>query len=141
MANLTKIDSEYAIWLSNLKKQVREAQLRAIVSVNSELILLYWQIGREILDRQDKHGWGAKIIEQLATDLKREFPDMSGFSIRNLKHMHTLAEVWRDLEIVQRVAAQLSMMPLNEILNLGLSFTYPNCRYFITNLISSVNRP
>jgi hypothetical protein len=60
--------------------------------VNRELVLLYWQIGRDI-DRQDREGWGAKIIDRLAIDLKRAFPEMKGLSPRNLKYMRRFAEV------------------------------------------------
>ena len=67
----------------------------------------YWQIGRDILDRQQKESWGAKVIDRLAADLKREFPDMKGFSPRNLKYMRRFAEVWAEEEFVQQVAAQL----------------------------------
>jgi predicted nuclease of restriction endonuclease-like (RecB) superfamily len=81
--------------------------LRASVAVNRELVLLYWQIGRDILDRQERESGGAKVFDRLAVDLKREFPDMKGFSVRNLKYMRRFAQVWTDDEFVQQVAAQL----------------------------------
>jgi predicted nuclease of restriction endonuclease-like (RecB) superfamily len=81
--------------------------LRASVAVNRELVLLYWQIGRDILARQQKESWGAKVVDRLAADLKREFPDMKGFSVRNLKYMRRFAEAWNEDEFVQQVAAQL----------------------------------
>ncbi len=65
----------YPQFLADLKSRIRAAQLRASVAVNRELVLLYWQIGRDILDRQQRENWGAKVIDRLATDLKREFPD------------------------------------------------------------------
>jgi predicted nuclease of restriction endonuclease-like (RecB) superfamily len=71
------------------------------VAVNNELIVLYWQIGREILSRQQQEGWGSKVIERLAQDLKREFPDMSGFSPRNPKYMRALPK-YPDEQFVQR---------------------------------------
>jgi DUF1016 N-terminal domain len=70
----------YAEFLAELKQRIERAQLRASLAVNRELVLLYWQIGREILSRQDRENWGAKVIERLAADLKRSFPDMRGFS-------------------------------------------------------------
>lgn len=100
----------YSAWLSSLKERVRYAQSKAVLAVNRELILLYWNIGREILDRQAAQGWGAKVIDQLATDLRREFPDMKGFSSRNLKYMRSFAEAWPDTSIVQTVSAQLSLV-------------------------------
>jgi predicted nuclease of restriction endonuclease-like (RecB) superfamily len=70
-------------------------------------VLLYWQIGRDILERQSREGWGSKVIERLAQDLRSAFPDMKGFSPRNLKYMRAFAEAWPDAEFVQQAAAQL----------------------------------
>jgi len=97
----------YGQFLADLKGRIRTAQLRASMAVNRELVLLYWQIGRDILDRQQRENWGAKVIDRLAADLKRAFPDMKGFSPRNLKYMRRFAEVWAGEEFVQQVAAQL----------------------------------
>jgi predicted nuclease of restriction endonuclease-like (RecB) superfamily len=77
------------------------------LAVNRELVLLYWQIGRDILDRQGREGWGTRVIERLAQDLRSAFPDMKGFSPRNLKYMRSFAEAWPDAEFVQQAAAQL----------------------------------
>ncbi|QWF70576.1 DUF1016 family protein [Methylomonas paludis] len=97
----------YADWLSELKTRIHNAQQRATLSINRELVLLYWQIGRDILARQADQGWGAKVIERLAQDLRIAFPDMKGFSPRNLKYMRAFAEAWPDAEFVQQAAAQL----------------------------------
>jgi predicted nuclease of restriction endonuclease-like (RecB) superfamily len=96
----------YDRFLQDLKTRIRTAQVRAALAVNRELLLLYWQIGRDILQRQEQEGWGAKIIDRLAKDLKREFPDMTGFSLRNLKYMRSVAEAYPDEEIVQQPVAQ-----------------------------------
>lgn len=98
---------EYLHLLQQLTAQIRAAQIRAALSVTHELVLLYWQIGREILLQQQHQGWGAKVIDQLAADLRREFPTMKGFSARNLKYMRAFAEAWPDQAIVQQVVAQL----------------------------------
>ena len=74
--------------------------------MNRELILLYWQIGSEILTRQQE-GWGAKIVDRLAGDLRRDFPEMTGLSARNLKYMRMFAEAYPESEFVQQVVAQL----------------------------------
>jgi len=95
----------YRILLEDLKRRIREAQVRAALAVNQELILLYWQLGKEILKRQDQEGWGSKVIDRLSADLKREFPDVKGFSPRNLKYMRAFAEAYPDAAIVQRAAA------------------------------------
>src|SRR5260370_23607529 len=83
----------YSKFPADLKSRIQAAQLRASITVNRELVLLYWQIGRDILDRQQRESWGAKVINRLAADLKREFPDMKAFSPRNRKYMRRFAEV------------------------------------------------
>ncbi|MER9548346.1 PDDEXK nuclease domain-containing protein [Mesorhizobium sp. M0322] len=97
----------YASLLSELKERIRTARLRAALSVNQELILLYWSIGRDILTRQSDAGWGARIIDRLAADLRRDFPEMTGLSSRNLKYMRAFAEAFPEREIVQQVVARL----------------------------------
>lgn len=104
---LTESPEGYADWLAELKNRIHTAQQRATLAVNRELVLLYWQIGRDILTRQADQGWGAKVIERLAEDLRAAFPDMKGFSPRNLKYMRAFAEAWPDAEFVQAVLAQL----------------------------------
>ena len=80
---------------------------RAALAVNRELVLLYWQIGRDILARQAQQGWGAKVIERLAHDLRAAFPEMKGFSRANLMYMRAFAEAWPDAQIVQQAVGQL----------------------------------
>ena len=106
-AGLTLPPDGYADWLADLKSRIHTAQQRATLAVNRELVLLYWQIGRDILARQAAQGWGAKVIERLAQDLRAAFPEMKGFSPRNLKYMRAFAEAWPDAEFVQQAAAQL----------------------------------
>jgi predicted nuclease of restriction endonuclease-like (RecB) superfamily len=81
--------------------------VKAALAVNAELVLLYWSIGRDILSRQKKEGWGARVIDRLSNDLHADFPEMKGFSPRNLKYMRAFAEAWPDRRIVQQLAAQL----------------------------------
>lgn len=97
----------YDDFLRDLKRRIREAQGRAALAVNRELVLLYWEVGRDILGRQQQQGWGARVIDRLAADLHHAFPEMRGFSPRNLKYMRAFAEAWPDEPIVQQVAAQL----------------------------------
>lgn len=101
------LNEDYAELLRTLKQRIAQAQIRAALAVNRELVLLYWNIGREILARQQAAGWGAKIVQQLAQDLHAEFPDMKGFSSRNLKYMRTLAETYTDEQFVQQLVAQI----------------------------------
>ncbi len=97
----------YARLLEDIKQRVRTARVRAGLAVNRELVLLYWHVGRRILQVQDRAGWGARVIDRLSEDLGRAFPDMRGFSTRNLKYMRAFAEAWPDESIVQQVVAQL----------------------------------
>lgn len=98
----------YNDFLNSLKERIRTAQVRAALSVNRELVLLYWQIGSEILTRQQQQGWGTKVIDKLASDLQKSFPNMKGFSARNLKYMRSFAEAYPDEQIVQEVLAQIT---------------------------------
>ena len=86
----------YQTWLTDLKTHIQTAQQRAALAVNQELLKLYWHIGNDILQRQQQQGWGSKIIDQLAQDLRRAFPEIKGFSARNLKYMRRFADTWRD---------------------------------------------
>jgi predicted nuclease of restriction endonuclease-like (RecB) superfamily len=106
-AGLTTPPEGYAAWLAELKGRIHFAQQRATLAVNRELVLLYWQIGRDILARQAEQGWGAKVIERLALDLRAAFPDMKGFSRANLMYMRAFAEAWPDAEIVQQLVGRL----------------------------------
>lgn len=108
---------DYRRWLAELKLRVEAARRRAAASANRELITLYWQIGRDILDRQRRQGWGAGVVDQLARDLKAAFPDMRGFSPRNLKYMRALAQAWPDEAFVQQPAAQLPWFHLCTLLD------------------------
>jgi predicted nuclease of restriction endonuclease-like (RecB) superfamily len=101
------IPAEYTNFLAGLKERIRSARVRAALSVNRELILLYWEIGREILTRQASQKWGAKVIDRLAEDLRREFPDMKGLSKSNLKYMTAFAAAWPEGSIGQQPAGQL----------------------------------
>ena len=101
------LPSGYVEALEGIKERVRVARLRASLSVNRELIVLYWEIGRLILLRQETEGWGTKVIDRLSLDLRREFPDQKGFSARNLKYMRKFAATYPDVEIVQQAAAQI----------------------------------
>jgi len=107
MPEIVPLPEDYAAWLSELKTRIHSAQQRAALAVNRELILLYWQIGRGILARQGREGWGTKVIERLAQDLRSAFPDMKGFSRANLMYMRAFAEAWSEEAIVQQAVGQL----------------------------------
>lgn len=105
--SLMDMPESYGQWLSELKGRIQSAQQRAALAVNIELILLYWQIGRDILHQQAEQGWGSKVIERLAQDLRASFPDMRGFSRTNLMYMRSFAEAWPENTIVQQAIGQL----------------------------------
>lgn len=99
--------SDYATMLAAAKRAIQTARTRAVLAATAELIGLYWDLGRLILDRQDAEGWGAKVIDRLSTDLRGEFPEMRGLSPRNLRYMRVFAMAWPERPIVQQLAAQL----------------------------------
>jgi len=106
MADNVALTDGYAELLAGVRDRIRAAQTRAAVAVNSQLVMLYWAIGRDILARQEREGWGAKVIDRLSADLRREFPDMRGFSARNLRYMRAFAAAWPGEATVQQVVAQ-----------------------------------
>jgi predicted nuclease of restriction endonuclease-like (RecB) superfamily len=99
---------EYSALLKGLRDKIQLARVRAGLAVNREVTMLYWQVGRDILDRQKVDGWGAKVINQLAKDLRGSFPELTGFSARNLTYMRTFAEAYPDIEFVSEVPAQIT---------------------------------
>ncbi|MCU0526057.1 MAG: PDDEXK nuclease domain-containing protein [Elainella sp. Prado103] len=101
------LSDDYETFLQDVKERIRNAQVRAALAVNRELILLYWQIGQEILTRQQAQGWGAKVISRLAKDLQKAFSGMKGFSRTNLLYMCAFAEAYPDQQIVQQLAGQI----------------------------------
>jgi predicted nuclease of restriction endonuclease-like (RecB) superfamily len=110
------LSTEYIEFLENLKDNVKSSRLKAVRAVNSELILLYHKIGTEILKKQNSLGWGSKVIDRLSKDLIATFPDMKGFSPRNLKHMRLFADNYQDVIFVQQLAAQLPWFHIVTIL-------------------------
>ena len=107
---------DYADWLTDLKTRVTAARQRAALAANAELIRLYWQIGRDILERQARQGWGSKVIERLARDLREAFPEMKGFSSSNVKYMRYFAEHCPDIRFGQQPADQLPWFHLVTLL-------------------------
>lgn len=112
------VPDDYAATLEDLKRQVHAARLRVQRKANNELLQLWWQIGRTVLDRQEAQGWGSKVLVRLAADLRAEFPSMKGFSRRNLLYMRAFALAWPDgSELVQRPVAQLPWGHVIELLD------------------------
>ena len=101
--------STYCDLLSDVRNRIRQAQIKATLSANAEMILMYWDIGRMITERQQREGWGTGVLRRLAVDLKSELTNIKGFSERNIKLM---AQFWREYPglavIGQRPVAQLA---------------------------------
>ncbi len=108
MSDSLQVTGDYNSFLQTLKKRIQSAQRRSALAVNRELVILYWRVGHDILVEQQRRGWGAKVIDQLAADLRQAFPGTKGFSPRNLKYMRAFAEAWPDQEFVQESRAQIS---------------------------------
>ena len=101
------LPDNYDEFLQALKERIRTSQVKAALAVNQELVLLYWRIGKDILERQKQEGWGAKVITTLAKDLKAAFPEMKGFSRTNLLYMRSFAQAYPEQQIVQQAAGQI----------------------------------
>lgn len=97
----------YAEVLAELKERIQHERVRVVLAANAAMVLLYWDIGRVILERQDREGWGARVIDRLSSDLSESYPEMKGLSPRNLKYMRSFAAAWPDRRIVQEPLAQL----------------------------------
>jgi len=104
---MSSIDKSYIETLENLKITIKNAQIKAALAVNAELIILYWNIGKIILDKQQELGWGTKVVDKLSIDLQQSFPELKGLSVRNLKYMRKFAETYLDFTIVQQLVAQI----------------------------------
>ena len=103
-----ELPADYGAILADIKQRVGAQRLRVVTAANAAMVQLYWDIGRTILDRQLNGGWGAKIIDRLSADLRAAYPDMQGFSPRNLKYMRAFAAAWPDPAFVQAPLAQIT---------------------------------
>jgi predicted nuclease of restriction endonuclease-like (RecB) superfamily len=113
----TAVPAGYGQLLDSLKQEVRTARLRAHRVVNTELLVLYWTIGKAILDQQAAEGWGTQVINRLADDLRAEFPDMRGLGRSNVHYMRALAMAWPRHAIVQHAVGQLPWGHLTVLLD------------------------
>jgi predicted nuclease of restriction endonuclease-like (RecB) superfamily len=102
-----ELPHDYPTVLNEIRSRIQQERLRVVMAANSALVLLYWDIGHMILQRQDSAGWGARVIDRLFKDLRDAFPDTKGFSPRNLKYMRAFAAAWPERAIVQQLAAQI----------------------------------
>lgn len=115
----------YAATLNEIKERIRSERLRVVLSANAAMIMMYWEIGRIILVRQEEQGWGARVIDRLSSDLRQEFPDMQGLSPRNLHFMRSFAAAYPDAEIVKQLVSHL---PWGHIIHLLQRVKDPDAR-------------
>lgn len=105
-------DGEYKQWIATLKDKVKQSQLKAALAVNQQLLMFYWELGTEILEKQKNTTWGDRFTKQLSLDLMSEFPDMKGFSERNIKYIRQWVVFWSGAsQIGQQAVAQLTQIP------------------------------
>ena len=104
-----RIDNDYVDWISEVKHRYRSSQVKAAVKVNAEKLLFNWQLGRDLVQKKAEERWGAGVVEQVSLDLKREFPNAEGFSVRNLWYMKQWYSFYTqgDTQILQRLGAEL----------------------------------
>ena len=105
---IVEMPAGYADWLTDIKTRIRRERLRIVLASNSAMLLLYWDIGQSIIVKQAAQGYGTRVIDRLAADLRDAFPDMQGFSPRNLKYMRAFATAWPDRKLVQAALAQVT---------------------------------
>ncbi len=101
------VDNNYQIVLKQLADKINGSRYKLSQVINTELLSTYWEMGRTILEQKEKAGWGKKIIEKLANDLKAKFPNMRGLSVRNLEYIQTFASAWPAFPFPQQPAAEL----------------------------------
>lgn len=106
--SISNMPEDYQNFITSLVATIRKERLNAILSANQAMIVMYWHIGDAIIKQQTSQGWGTKVVDRMAHDLKQHFPDIRGFSPRNLNYMKRFAEAWANIEIVQHSISKLS---------------------------------
>jgi predicted nuclease of restriction endonuclease-like (RecB) superfamily len=107
MVSSLVMPDDYPELLERLKREIGVARTRAALAVNQELIGLYWRLGKEILERENTEGWGAKVVPALSRDLRSAFPEMTGLAVRNLRYMRDFARAWPDEAMLPQAVAKL----------------------------------
>lgn len=131
-----RYDSEYIEWLGGLKQRIKGTQIKAALSANKEIIELYWEIGKELYEKQENQGWGNSIVDNLEKDLISEFPDLKGFSRRNLFYMKGFYSFYKsDFLKVQQLVAQIPWG--HNILIVSKSKTIEESIFYLTETIEN----
>lgn len=105
MSKLIKTNNDYKAWVTEIKQHIRQSQVKAAVKVNTELIRMYWTLGKDIAERQSESEWGKGFFNELSQDLKDAFPDMEGFSVTNLKYMKRMYLFYSQSDIIRQQLA------------------------------------
>ncbi len=121
------LPESYPDVLGEIKHRIQTERLRVTMAANSAMVILYWDIGRLILDRQEREGWGAKVIDRLSADLRDTYPEMRGLSPRNLLFMRSFATVYPEPKIVKQLVSQL---PWGHIIRLLQRIKAPDVRHW-----------
>jgi len=136
MAIEKRYDSEYNKWLRDLKARIKRTQLKAALSANSEIIMLYWEIGKELCEKQEDQGWGNSVVDSLERDLSAEFPDSKRFSRRDLFYMKGFYSFYKSrFEKVQQLVAQIPWG--HNILIYSKSETIEEAVFYLSETIES----
>lgn len=98
---------QYRQWLVALKEDINQSKQQTALQVNQNMLLLYWYLGKQIIQKTDIEGWGTRIIPRLSEDLQKDFPDLQGFSARNLLYMKQFSSAYPELLVTQQAAAQM----------------------------------
>lgn len=140
------LDTNYKNWISTLKDKIRSAQLKAALSVNEQMLMLYWDIGKSIIEKQKEYNWGSKVVELMATDLKRELPDTNGFSRTNLFAMRKFYLFYKDNldTIVHQDGGQLTGDSIlckipwrHQVVIIGKCQTFEEAKFYIQQTIQN----
>lgn len=127
---LKETDKEYVLFLNKLKNKIVSSQQDAVISVNKELLMFYWEIGNFILDKKKEQGWEDNIINSLSNDLKVAFPEIRGLDEKNIRYMCKFAEEYKDKKFIEEVAAQISwshnLILMDKITDLNKTISYIN---------------
>lgn len=105
--DISEMGTDYKDFIEKIKENIKSQRYQIVRQANANMICMYWQIGKMIVQKQKEEGWGTKVIDRISFDLKKAFPDMKGFSTRNIKYMQKLAITWENEIIVQQLVAQL----------------------------------
>lgn len=117
-SDMLAVQPDYRAWVLDIKTRFHQVQLKAAVAVNTAMLQFYWELGADMAVKQKSFAWGSGFLSQLSTDLMSEFPDIKGFSVRNLKYIRQWHEFWLVSAIGQQPVAQLAQQPVSHILSI-----------------------